>query len=688
MQGEPPIKASTPTGAVFLSYASQDAGAAQRICQALRAAGIEVWFDQSELRGGDAWDRKIREKIHDCRLFIPVISANTERRDEGYFRREWALAEDRTRDMAYKRTFLVPLVIDGTSERGASVPEKFHEVQWTRVPGGETPAAFVERIRHLLAPDTPPAGPTGSAGEAGGPPTAPSVRGSPLPKPAIWIAAAIVALVCAYFVADKLWLSKYSFTHTPAAAPGAQQTAPSAGTEAAFNPPPHSIAVLPFVNMSGDKEQEYFSDGLTEELLNSLARINELQVAARTSAFSFKGKDTDIGTIARKLNVGAVLEGSVRRSAHTVRITTQLINAATGYHLWSETYDRDLGDVLKLQTEIATSVAEALKVTLLGTVAASTELGGTHNPAAFDAYLRGRSAVGNYHGDQDLLAAIAAYTEAIKLDPGYALAYAGRAVARHQHLDEFGTPAGADAVEADARRAIALAPNLAEGHLALAHYLDTFQQDLTLASAEYERAVALAPGNVQVMSGYALVLAYMGRADASLAAARRAVALDPLSSLTRRWLGRALYMARQYDQAITAMNETSRLDPGDPWAIGLRGLSYYLLGNGDRARASCEVPSEHYEVGVCRAIVYRYLGRPTEAAAQLKAVQVLGDQGAYQYAQIYAQWGDKERAIEWLDAAKRLHDTGLKQLKGDPLVDPLRGDARFRAIETALHYPN
>src|SRR6202043_2251978 len=172
--------------------------------------------------------------------------------------------------------------------------------------------------------------------------------------------------------ADNFWISKHL---TPA--------------PATFAPPPHSIAVLPFVNLSGDKEQEYFSDGLTEELLNSLTEVNELQVAARTSAFSFKGKDTDIGTIARKLNVGAVLEGSVRRSGNTVRITTQLINAVTGFHLWSHTYDRDLGEVLKLETEIATAVASALKVTLLGNVAAKVELGGTRNPAAFDAYLRG-----------------------------------------------------------------------------------------------------------------------------------------------------------------------------------------------------------------------------------------------------------------------------------------------------------
>ncbi|HEV2285754.1 MAG TPA: TIR domain-containing protein, partial [Steroidobacteraceae bacterium] len=146
-----------PKGAVFLSYASQDAGPVRRICEALRAAGIEVWFDQSELRGGDAWDRSIRDQIRNCRLFIPVVSASTERRDEGYFRREWALAVDRTRDMAHKRTFLVPVVIDGTSADHASVPEKFHELQWTSLPDGETPAAFVERIRLLLAPQPPTA---------------------------------------------------------------------------------------------------------------------------------------------------------------------------------------------------------------------------------------------------------------------------------------------------------------------------------------------------------------------------------------------------------------------------------------------------------------------------------------------------------------------------------------------------
>jgi TolB-like protein len=230
-------------------------------------------------------------------------------------------------------------------------------------------------------------------------------RSSSRLKPALL--AVVLAAVAAYLLVEKPWAPK----------------------PVPFAPSPHSIAVLPFVNMSRDKEQEYFSDGLTEELLNSLAEVNELQVAARTSAFSFKGKDTDIGTIARKLNVASVLEGSVRRSGNTVRVTTQLINAVTGFHLWSHTYDRDLGDVLKLETEIADAVASALKVSLLGEVATKIELGGTRNPAAFDAYLRGRKSDMEQRSGKDVQTAIAAYTEAIGLDPNYALAFANRSLA-------------------------------------------------------------------------------------------------------------------------------------------------------------------------------------------------------------------------------------------------------------------
>ena len=460
----------------------------------------------------------------------------------------------------------------------------------------------------------------------------------------------------------------------------------------AFAPPPHSIAVLPFVNLSGDKEQEYFSDGLTEELLNSLAQINDLQVAARTSAFSFKGKDNDIGMIARKLNVGAVLEGSVRRSANTIRITAQLINAVTGFHLWSKTYDRDLGDVLNLQTELATAVSEALKVTLLGDVAARIELGGTHNPAAFDAYLRASRAYASRHEAKAAPTAIAAYTEAIDLDPNYALAFAGRSRALATYATEVAE--GAEVresfikAEADAKRAIELAPDLAAGHMALARVFQTGTLDFARAREEYERAQVLAPGNATVLSASAGFAAIMGHSGAGIAALRRAVVLDPLSSAPYGALGEALYAARRYGEAAAVFSQGINVDPNFKLTYAFRGLALYGLGDLEKARASCESQRDDWLSQVCLAVVYNKLGRRADAEgvlAKLKAAQ--GDDAAYQYAQIYAQWGVRPKALEWLDKAMSMRDPGLEFLKPDPLFDPLRKEPRFQAIEQELKFP-
>jgi TolB-like protein/Tfp pilus assembly protein PilF len=462
-----------------------------------------------------------------------------------------------------------------------------------------------------------------------------------------------------------------------------------------FNPPPHSIAVLPFVNLSGDKEQEYFSDGLTEELLNTLTEINELQVAARTSSFYFKGKDVDLGTVARKLNVGAVLDGSVRRSAHTIRITAQLNNAVTGYHLWSKTYDRDLGDVLKVQTEIATAVASALKVTLLGDVAAKAELGGTRNPAAFDAYLRGEKAYSSVHdAAKDLPTAIAAYTEAIRLDPHYALALAGRSRAFSIFAIETGPLAAVREAlakaQADARQALAIAPDLAQAHLAFARAAQ-FSLDLTQASEAYERALELAPGNAEVLRNSGYVAATMGRFDAGIAAARRAVALDPLNRESHYYLGWALYAAHRYEEAVSAYEEVISLEPDFKENYGFLGLAYYGLGDLQRARASCETKRDYWASQWCLAVIYDKLGRHADAEAELsklKAFDVGGDAGAFQYVTIYAQWGNRAKALEWLEAALRLHDVALGSLKTFPLLDPLRKEPRFQAIERELKFPS
>jgi TolB-like protein/tetratricopeptide (TPR) repeat protein len=676
-----PKPASTPTGAVFLSYASQDAEAAARICNALRAAEIEVWFDQSELRGGDIWDQKIRREVRDCELFIPVISANTTSRREGYFRLEWDLADRRTHMMARDRTFVVPVCLDATPEAGADVPESFYRAQWTRLPAGETPPAFVERIRHLLSPELSPRSAVSGATAAIREP----VRASRTSQPVLLaIVAVFVVAALAYFLVNKFWIAPHATPETAARAGAAPNV---------FNPPPHSIAVLPFVNLSGDKEQEYFSDGLTEELLNSLAEINELQVAARTSAFSFKGKDTDIGTIARKLNVGSVLEGSVRRSAHTIRITAQLINAVTGFHLWSKTYDRDLGDVLKLQTEIATAVAGALKVTLLGDVAAKVELGGTRNPAAFDAYLRGLklARIAAATTPMECQAPIDAFSEAITLDSNFALAYANRALITSECAGNspawLQQPNGRTG-RPDAERAIALAPSLAEGYVALSR-LEQGSLKLEAADQACARALALGPGNARVLYDCSLLTVYLGHADTAISRARHGVALDPLNPLSHRALGDTLRYARRYKEAIAAYQASIAADPEhSAEAYALRGLSYYLAGNLSSAQSSCEARPDFFRSRVCRAVIYDRLGRHADAAAVVaKIKQQGGDAAAYQYTEIFAQWGDRKAALDWLEKAMRLHDPGLVYTKVDPLMDPLRKEPRFQTVMQELQFP-
>ena len=462
--------------------------------------------------------------------------------------------------------------------------------------------------------------------------------------------------------------------------------APSAIT---FAPPPHSVAVLPFVNLSGDKQQEYFSDGLTEELLNSLSRINELQVAGRTSSFYFKGEHVDLATIAHKLNVASVLEGSVRRSAHTVRVSAQLISAETGFHLWSETYDRDLGDVLKLQTEIANAVASALKITLLGDTAARIELGGTRNPAAFDAYLRGAKAQTNYRSSEDLQSVIAAYTEAIRLASDYALAFAGRSLA----LTYSTFSAGSDrarvftAARADAQTAIALAPTMTEGHIALATFF-AGTLDFSQAMAEYERALILGPGNARALQPAGTFLALMGRTDTGIATARRVVVIDPLNPLTHFSLGAALFYARRYEEAVAAFGQVVSLDPDAPRGYCWRGFAYLSLGDAERARESCAVRPEGWLNQSCLALANDALGRRADAETALARLKALkGDGAAYEYAAIYAQWGDTGEALNWLETALCLRDPFLVALKTDPRIDPLRKEPRFQAIERALKFP-
>jgi TolB-like protein len=498
-------------------------------------------------------------------------------------------------------------------------------------------------------------------------------------------------------VADKFWLSKHvTQAVTEVSAPSAANRPKTAATPAVsatpeFAPPPHSIAVLPFVNMSGDPKEDYFSDGLSEELLNSLVSLRGLQVAARTSSFSFKGTGAGVADIARKLNVGAVLEGSVRKDGGRVRITAQLINAVTGFHLWSQTYDRDLKNVLALQTEIATAVTQALQATLLGAVATAVELGGTRNPHAFDAYLKGKGIEVN--SKETNLAQIAAFDEAIRLDPQYAKAYAAKGLSLGHYSGSYESASNSHHVAEQAHalieKAVQLAPDLAEAHRALGWSFDVALLDFAHGMAEYERALALAPGDARVLSTNANFLSRMGHADEAIASAERAVTLDPVNALSYNDLGWVFYFSHRYREAVAAFDRALSLNPHAHWGHGMRGLAYLGLGEFEAARQSCLTPPLSWVGQMCAAIAYAKLDLKAQAQAQLAQMKAdSGDALAYQFASIYAQWGDTPTALNWLEVAYRLKDPGLAWLKVDPLLDPLRKEPRFQEIERKLDFPS
>jgi TolB-like protein len=678
-------------GAVFISYASQDASAAECIAGALRAAGIEVWFDQSELRGGDAWDASIRRQIKTCALFVPVISKNTHTRGEGYFRLEWKLAVDRSHLMASDLPFLLPVVIDDTPDQEDRVPDRFREVQWTRLPDGVTPTAFVERVRRLLSGELSKA-PTRTASEAAplaASPTQQHVRASWRSRAALLVTIAVVVAALAYLVANRLGQSKH--VAQSGVPPGS--SVPAAPTTA-FNPPPHSVAVLPFVNMSGDPQQDYFSDGISEELINALSHIASLQVIARTSSFSFKGQRVDIDTIAHKLNVAAVLEGSIRRDQNKVRITVQLINTLNGFHIWSEDYDRDLKNILNLQTDIAAAVARQLQAKLLGDEASQFELGGTRNPEALDAYLRGKQISRNTMDEVVDMSAVSAFNKAIELDPHFAMAYAKKAVALIDAAEDASDVGARRHLEAEgqqaAERALQLAPDLAVAHSALG-YARRVLFDYAGEASEARRAAALAPGDARILATLASIESTLDQREAAVSAARRVVQLDPLNPASRTSLAATLYFARQFAEALAVAQEAKAMNQDTTQLELVVAASYLAVGKASKTLAmftAVVLPTNERWQHFFLTMAYQALGRRAEADTELsKLTAIAGDSAAYNYAEIYAQREEIGQGLQWLKKAEELHDPVLTIMTRDWMVDPLRDRPEFKAIETRLNIP-
>lgn len=446
-------------------------------------------------------------------------------------------------------------------------------------------------------------------------------------------------------------------------------------------PPEASIAVLPFINMSGDKSNEYFSDGLAEELLNVLAKIDQLKVAARTSSFHFRGETGNVADIANSLGVATILEGSVRRSGSRIRITAQLISAADGYHLWSETYDRELDDIFAVQDEIASSVATALKVKLLGQEGEQLNANGTSNTAAFQAYLQGMHYKNQGSNEIAMQNAVSAFEKAIELDPQYAQAYAGLA----SSWDWLTTNSfiryeeGIPNIEKSAARAMELGPDLADGYLVQGRMLLHYKLDQRGARKAINMAMKLNPGNSEVQVEFARISCYFGDVDASVSAANKALELDPVSKYAHYFLGHVLYFGRRYDEAIKVFQDLLKLDPVYPRPRYTMGMCIFMKG--DITSALQEVTNE--PLGWMQqsgsAILLHKLGRHAEAERYRRMLFVEGDENyaLYQLGQIHAQWGDTDNALMYLNKAHTFEDPGLSQLLVDPLLDPIREDPRF-----------
>ena len=500
-------------------------------------------------------------------------------------------------------------------------------------------------------------------------------------------------IICFPVILMLAWaydLTPAGLQRTPAVdADEAEASGTATKTVSAVAPSRASVAVLPFVNMSGDKENEYFSDGLSEELLNVLAKVNSLKVAARTSSFHFKGHTGDIADIAQTLGVASVLEGSVRQSGVQVRITAQLINADDGYHLWSETYDRELDDIFEVQDEIAKAVAAALKVKLLGDDGEHLNIGGTTNTEAFSAYLKGMHFRNRGSDEPALRSAVAAYRHAIDLDSEYAQAYAGLAgaIAVLAANNFSGLGEDVDEAYAAANKSIELVPGLADGYVWLADLEFAFKLNNVAARKAIDTALKLDPGDVRVQTQNSRMGFCTGDFEGSLASARMALELDPISASAGQMLAYSLYFAREYEEAIEVSHRTLELDSHFPRPHYTAAMSLYLLGEFEAAAQEIEKEPLGWMRHSGTAIVQHRLGNEEAANEAFAAlIQVAADNGLYQQAQIHAQWGDLKKSLEDLNRAREIGDPGVSQIVSDPLLDPLRDEPEFAKLMTTVGY--
>jgi adenylate cyclase len=469
--------------------------------------------------------------------------------------------------------------------------------------------------------------------------------------------------------------------------PGVTSAPPEPALETPESGSRKSVAVLPFANMSDDAENEYFSDGMTEEIINALAQLEDLRVAARTSSFAFKGTSPDLVEVSSKLKVATVLEGSVRKAGDRLRITAQLIDASSGYHLWSERYDRKLEDVFAIQDEIATAIADKLQVTLATGRREPLVRPPTDNLEAYDLYLRGRFLV--TQGGEDVRTGLEYFHQALATDPNYALAHAGIAEAYHW-LGATGILRPKDVLpkaREAAMRALELDETLAEAHFQLGLLAWAFDFEWSNAEKHLLRALELNPDLPQVHSLYGFFLASMGRFEESLSNLQRGVQLDPLAQIAHTWFGQVLTWLERFPEAIHRLRTALELNPTSWHANHILGMAYRLNSNYPAAvealQTAVDLAGRHPWSVMELGLIYLASGSPSEAEA---VYDELSSRWNREYVPpttlsfLSGALGRVDEAFEWLERAYDERDTLMTWVKILPHFDPLRDDPRYSLV--------
>jgi TolB-like protein/DNA-binding winged helix-turn-helix (wHTH) protein len=452
-----------------------------------------------------------------------------------------------------------------------------------------------------------------------------------------------------------------------------------------------SIAVLPFADMSPAKDQEYFSDGLAEQLINDLAKVAGLKVVGRSSAFQFEGKNEDLRSVGRKLGVANILEGSVRKEGSRVRISVALTKVDDGFQLWTETYDREITHIFAAQDEIAQAVTGALQVKLLSPSSPELSPGSRSiNPEAYQAYLQGQYFIARGQDERDLDRALSSADQAVKLDANYASAWAQRSqvLETMTRIGRSENTEGYRRARESAERAIALDPSLATGYLAMSMVQMNHDWDWEGADTSLKRAGLLEPGSAEVLRDRAHLARELGRVDEAIQLYEQAIGLDPLKANFYLALGYELYVGARYKETQAMLQRAQDLNPQLSSLHLTRGQILLSEGRPQEALAEMENDTGEWQKLSGESLAYYALGRREKSDGALqKLIATHRTDCAYQIAEVYAYRGEADEAFEWLDRAYRQRDPGTPELKSDPLMRSLRQDRRYAELLKKMHLP-